>query len=196
MHSSTVLSAIFAALSTVSVGISATAGELKTSELEDIERAALHRDLATLSAPIRSQGDLARHISQSSNKSPLNALSRDARARFLSSLRFGERGLASFQYSDLEAELTPTQIYTLLSLFGQQHVTGKLRPSNMRTPLDNEIMSSVLPGLARPMTDCGFGPPGEYTPGTDPFCGGQHQYYCESPGTCAPKAKYICTENC
>jgi hypothetical protein len=91
------------------------------ADLGAIDKAALQRDLASLSAPITSQRSLSRHLSAGLTESPLGRLSQPALRRFLASLQFNESGLTTFRYTELEAELTPTQIYQVLALFGQQH---------------------------------------------------------------------------
>jgi hypothetical protein len=52
--------------------------------------------------------------------SAINALSPGARERFLISLHFNEKGLASFNYNDIADELSDEQIRELLSSFGRQ----------------------------------------------------------------------------
>jgi hypothetical protein len=70
---------------------------------------------------IRSQAALRRYLSTTSNhSSPLNALSDGARRRFLSTLRFNARGITGFSYDDLQRELTVSQAYNILALFGAQ----------------------------------------------------------------------------
>ena len=52
--------------------------------------------------------------------SPLYLLSEQGRKAFLDSIVYRETGLAGYNYRPLEAELTPTEIYKVLSLFGAQ----------------------------------------------------------------------------
>ncbi|MBD5656346.1 MAG: hypothetical protein IAI50_14370, partial [Candidatus Eremiobacteraeota bacterium] len=52
--------------------------------------------------------------------SALDRLSPDARARFLASLMFNNNGLTGFATGDLRDELSTTEIYQILSLFGAQ----------------------------------------------------------------------------
>lgn len=108
--------------------------------------------------------------------SPLDLLSPAAKERFVDSIVFREKGLGGFYSDDIVAELTPSQAYRILSLFGAQHVLPKLR--GMR------IESKVDAMLAAP------GPVSIYK---DNFYG----YKCESPGTCKKtSSNYICTSNC
>lgn len=63
-----------------------------------------------LLAPVKSQFELGAYL-QSAKASPLDWLSPAAKRRFLASLTFNETGLTGFDYSDLRAELTVTQIH-------------------------------------------------------------------------------------
>lgn len=69
--------------------------------------------------PIRSPAALQRYLRETPpGKSPLELLPRGAKKRFLGSLHFGRRGLGSFAYGDLQADLTDSQIHQVLGLFG------------------------------------------------------------------------------
>lgn len=74
-------------------------------------------------APIKSADDLAAYLRTAGTDSPLMALSPGARERFLGSLSFNANGLVSYQYEDLARELTASQAYRLLALFGAQRTT-------------------------------------------------------------------------
>jgi len=163
-------------------------------ELAGLETAAFQRDLAMLSAPIKSEGSLRSHVSAGLDGSPLRYLSRPALERFLSSLQFNENGLTSYRYSDLELELTPSQIYQVLSLFGQQHGTPMLRGAKIRSQLDMEIMAGPVPGVAAAgWEQCDVHSP---SPGPSLTCGDKRGYRCMEPGTCAENSSTICTSNC
>ncbi len=70
--------------------------------------------LSSPKAMISSAGDLNKYLqSATRSASPLGALSPNGRGRFLASLSFNQRGLTGFRYDDLQAELTPTQIYQI-----------------------------------------------------------------------------------
>lgn len=126
-------------------------------------------------APIKSQSELVSHLAQTSpDNSPLYALSEPARQRFISSLTFGPKGITSFKHDDLEAELTPTQIYQVLSLFGVQQDTTLLKNAKAKTATDGIIMNIVGP------------PVGQDYEG----------YRCMEPGSCFRSASWICTHNC
>lgn len=79
----------------------------------------------TFLAPIRSQAELETYLGQRKT-SPFNALSPRSLKLFLDSLVFTEKGLASYRYKELEAELSPRQAVELLSLFGAQKTVSSL----------------------------------------------------------------------
>ncbi|WP_147455555.1 hypothetical protein [Solilutibacter pythonis] len=94
---------------------------------EALDKELLERQIAHNAAPIKSEPELRQYIaSGKGNARPLSYLSESARKRFIKSLVFTERGLASFDYWDLRAELTAAQAYEVLSLFGAQRSTGPI----------------------------------------------------------------------
>lgn len=145
-------------------------------------KAMLDQDIALALAPVKSKQQLADYIRSTPSKaSPLDALSPKARDRFLASVTFNEKGITGFSYEDLQAELTASQIYKILSLFGAQHTTSTLRKARVESPLDSEIMV--------PFGD-----------GSGPLCPSQpcdyDGYKCEARATCAPNFNTICMRNC
>lgn len=118
--------------------------------------------------------------------SPLNLLSSDTRNRFIDSLVFNERGLAGFSYIELEAELTPSQIYKLLSYFGAQHLASLM--TNARTETSTDIL--ILNQQPRYQTlraneITPMGPPGDHK-----------GYACSERATCRESAGAICMSSC
>lgn len=148
--------------------------------------AALNPEMAM--APIRSQRDLYEHLAslQQSN-SPLRRLSPAARARFVRSLQFNEKGLTSADTKDLVAELSAADVYRVLRLFGAQHLTTKLPGIRFVTAEDRTLLTASWGGddLCNIQMPDGAGCTGDY-PG----------YYCEAKGTCRSSPGYICTRNC
>jgi hypothetical protein len=137
------------------------------------------RELAFLLAPIKSKADLDRYLEEVRQnpeaRTPLNALSPAARDRFLNSLVFTEHGLGGFYFADLEAQLTASQAYRVLSLFGAQHVTSLLQGARIESRADEIIMeNTVAPEL-----------PADYK-----------DMECVSRATCGPKYNYICMSSC
>lgn len=118
------------------------------------ERELLERDLANELALIKSQADLARYIASSKGAAtPLSALSPGGKQRFLQSLRFSDKGLASFDYRDIQSELTATQAYRLLALFGVERSTSTIRGLKLQTRADELIMLQNSPAMSLRMTD-------------------------------------------
>ncbi|MDX1442660.1 MAG: hypothetical protein R3270_02655 [Gammaproteobacteria bacterium] len=100
--------------------------------------------IASAMATIRSQEAAADFIKRPDvGTTAFGPLSSESRQKFVDSLVFTEKGLASFRYAELEAELTPTQIYKLLSLFGAQHAAFALDNARVETALDRKIRDTV-----------------------------------------------------
>jgi hypothetical protein len=79
------------------------------------------RSRMSSSAPITSADPLAAYLRKTpAGQSPLDFFSAGAKQRFLSSLRFGSKGLGGFSTDDLQAELTDDEIRQVLSLFDAQ----------------------------------------------------------------------------
>jgi hypothetical protein len=74
----------------------------------------------TMMAKVNSASKLQEFVGKTSGEPPLAYLSSEARKRFVSSLTFNENGLTGFRYDDIEAELTFSEAYELLSVFGAQ----------------------------------------------------------------------------
>lgn len=103
------------------------------------EREQQERQIAYELAPVKSAADLQKFLAKGTDRTPLAALSPGARQRFLQSLVFTEKGLASFKYDDLRTELTATQIYQVLSLFGAQRSTGTIPGLRVQSRADTLI---------------------------------------------------------
>lgn len=126
-----------------------------------------------LLAPIKSQKDLNQYLNtHATTKNPLDYLSAPAERRFLEELVFTDHGLASFDYKDLENELTPTQIYQVLSLFGAQGATAELSRAEVRSETDRLLISEV------PTVQC------------------YKDHKCVVPHTCSFSNFDCCTSNC
>lgn len=150
---------------------------------ELLSRNKLERERDYAAAPIKSQADLIWYVGRMPANSPLKQLSGQGRARFLNSLMFGDHGLASFSYADLRAELTASQIYRVLSLFGVQRSTSLIKGALVITPEDKAVMAvpDNVPGLKS----------------ASPSLLPDHESYrCLSRGTCESAYTYICTSNC
>lgn len=178
------------------------------------EKILSNRQMAIRFAPIRSKEDLDSYLEASINTSnSFDSLSTLARQRFLDSLVFTPKGLSSFQTTDLKYELTPTEIYKILYLFGMQHLVPKMDGARIETRVDEVLMQkpqepaiirSTKTGDSPLKNDDGTEPISTIqllcsTWGFDDDCGGngdRDDYLCESLGTCRAALLYICTANC
>jgi hypothetical protein len=128
---------------------------------------------------IRSQSDLQRYLSTTATSgSPLGALSSGARERFLSSITFGASGISGFRYADLQSELTASQIYEVLGLFGVQKDVALIPNVRVRTAADRRLIKA-------------FSTMSEHAHGTD-----YRDYRCASRATCSASPGDICTSHC
>ncbi len=111
-----------------------------TTNIEQTRKELRDKELAFLAAPIKNGDDLKEYLeSIRGRSSPIDALSDGARQRFLDSLKFNERGVTGFRYSELESELTVSQIYKILSLFGAQHATPRFKRAKIISSTDRMI---------------------------------------------------------
>jgi hypothetical protein len=155
-------------------------GGLVTSGCSPADRGGAVRGPAAVAATatIRSQDDLQRYlVTTAISSSPLGALSSGARARFLSSLTFNQRGVTGFHYGDLQAELTASQIVAVLHLFGVERDVAIIPNVRVETASDRRTIRSFELINASEETD-------------------YKGYNCPSPGTCTVKLDSICTSNC
>lgn len=131
-------------------------------------------------APVHSNALLAAHLMKAKDSgSPLNLLSPTARARFVDSLKFNEGGVTSFYYADIESELTSSQAYELLSLFGLQSMLQYMPKIRISSDEDLDIMRAYGGGtIGLPLPD------------------DHNDYWCTSRGTCSRNVGSICTSNC
>lgn len=138
-----------AAAATLLVGFapSAFSANPRIATDERIDRAIEAQELAVELAPIKSRADLTRYMlnNRLNPDNPLNALSPRSKQRFLNSLRFGSDGLASFSYVELESGLTAKQAHRVLSLFGAQSFTSRMRGLRIVDAGDRLVMKSSSP---------------------------------------------------
>jgi len=123
-------------------------------------------------AAVKTRSQLASYLGRSGGNTPLDALSAGARARFLGSLRFNESGLAEYSYSDLARELSTSEAYGILAIFGAQTSA----PFYARTRIDSDIDAGLT--TLRMAED-------------------HRDAKCVSHGTCQTGwVGFICTSNC
>jgi hypothetical protein len=157
-----------------------------------IKEVALNRQIAFELAPLKTKSDAELFALDSS--SIFDMLSESSKSIFLESLVFNDSGLVSFNYSVLESELTPTQSYKLLQLFGKQHVVHMLKNSRIETTSDFLLLKSK--GLSIPSVDSDE--IGKSLGGGAIGIGGDDHkgYKCVSRANCQETATYICMSSC
>ena len=175
-------SLLLASVAAMAVGsaFGATAARLPGSAVEQVPLAVLESEQARLReidvamAPIKSAGDLSDYLHTAGPESPLMALTPGSRERFVASLQFNENGLVSYRYEELGRELTASQAYRVLALFGAQRTTYLLR-ARVESPAD--VAASDPPRIPLMMTD-------------------HMDYRCLSPHNCFKTPLFICLTGC
>jgi hypothetical protein len=76
-------------------------------------------------ARIETAAQFEQYLHQAS-RTPLDALSTEAKQRFIASLRFSSKGLSTYRFDDIEHELTRREAYALTSLFGVEESVSRL----------------------------------------------------------------------
>jgi hypothetical protein len=112
------------------------------SATQGVTEQAVREKLEAEPPPIRSAAELASYLESREPDSPLDHLSPAALRRFIDSLTFNENGLTGYRTDDLQSELTATQAYRILALFGVQRTTPMLRGLTIETKLDETIMAT------------------------------------------------------
>lgn len=144
------------------------------------------KQLNSLMAPVKSQSDLYEVSMQSS---ALDSLTEESKQRFITSIEFNEEGVSTYYYEDLEKELTPTQIYKILSLIGVQHNITMYRNARVESLQDTMLLNSGFSNMQKTIAG------NEYS--TSSYEIKDHMgYKCESRGTCVKDSGRICTSNC
>ncbi|WP_139074420.1 hypothetical protein [Xanthomonas bromi] len=133
-------------------------------------------------AQVHSDAQLAAYVAGAKHEeSPLNLLSPQAQMRFVNSLKFNEGGVSSFYYADIESELSSSQAYDLLSVFGLQSSLRFMGNIRVDTQRDREVIRAF--GGREEGIDV--------APPTD-----HNDYECTGRGTCHEAVGSICTSNC
>jgi len=158
---------------------------------ELIKNVIYQKQLAWALAPIKTLNALERI---SYNNSPLDLLSPAAKERFIESVVFRNGGLGGFYYGDLEAELTPTQIHKILSMFGAQQSVRQFSNARIETQADILLLSSPLQINNSPDTQGGTSMLA--APSIMAAFAEHKNYECSSRATCGPAPSYICMSSC
>lgn len=104
-------------------------------------------------------------------------LGKEARARFIASLAWNEHGLTTFSYEPLEADLSLSEAYSVLVLFGAQ---ATILPIVDRFKLIHKMDYALKERFAS--MECANGD--------------RDGYHCKSRATCEKKMHHICKSNC
>lgn len=149
-----------------------TDASVNPAQLQDAEsRAALQREISGKLARIKSEADLHAYLaSMRAMQTPLDRLSPGAKRRFIDSLVFTPNGLGSFTYADIRNELTLSEAYQLLALFGREATAASIRGTRIESDEDRMI-AKVSDGLRN----------------TDYM-----DYWCRTTSTCTRKLEDIC----
>lgn len=126
-------------------------------------------------------------IELNNERSSLYFLSDYGRDEFLNSIVFRKNGLGGFNMAPLEDELTPEQIYQILSLFGAQHIIHHFKRARIESSLDVLLLTN--PKNETLLTNGPFGQPGD---GSKDHL----EYECLRRATCASKQRHICMSSC
>lgn len=166
--------------SVASAGRLTAEAKIQTSAVDALIDQELQRqELDVLLAPIKSSIDMDKYLREMpKTASPIERLSPSAKTRFLDSLTFNASGITGYRYDGLVAELSASEIYKVLSLFGAQHTTSLLRGVRVSSRADKLLMS---PGR-------------NATPSL--YAADHEGYRCESKSNCYRSPSYICMSGC
>ena len=142
------------------------------AQLDDANsRALMQREIAGRLARIKSEADLQSYLEANRTiPTPLDLLSPGAKRRFIDSLVFTRNGLGSFTYADIRNELTLSEAYQVLSLFGREATAASIRGIRIESEEDH-LISRAAAGLRN----------------TDYM-----DYWCRTTSTCTRKLEDIC----
>jgi hypothetical protein len=139
--------------------------------LDAESRALLQREISNRMAKVKSEADLQSYITSTrGSRTPLDLLSPGAKQRFIDSLVFTPNGLGSFTYADIRNELTLSEAYQLLSLFGREATAASIRGIRIESEEDRMI-SQMSVGIRN----------ADYM-----------DYWCRTTSTCTRKLEDIC----
>jgi hypothetical protein len=134
--------------------------------------ALLQREISGRMAQIKSEVDLQAYLNSARGlPTPFDLLSPGSKRRFIESLVFTERGLGSFTYSDIRNELSLSEAYRLLALFGREATAASIRGIRVESEEDQLVFQAGAIG-SRNL---------DYM-----------DYWCRTTATCTRKLEDIC----
>lgn len=144
---------------------------LDASDAEMAIRSQAEFAIARIRNPLELEQYAAEHAATGYSGTPLEALRPSSRERLLRSVVFGNGGIGSLYYGDMRVELSPTQAYAILALFGAQHLAPIVAAQNVSTDVDAAIQS-----MRRPPD--------------------HEDKYCAKRATCRSESFAVCTSSC
>lgn len=158
-----------------STSVSRTAAKRSAPHSNELRRVAM--------APIKTQADLEAYLRLTPmRRSPFNRLAPAPRKEFIESLSFNENGLTGYKYRVLEEELTPTESYRILALFGSQADVRLFKRARIKTLADKKLIAPQEFGESDEFGDQWFDLPEK----------NYEKYRCVFRKTCEENDAYIC----
>lgn len=170
--------ALLAAIVGVSATLNAFAKDPKVEALPSNEKLLINQfeiDLAL--APVKSQAELGEVLT---SFSPIEKLSSYNRESFINSITFGENGVTGFSMTELEDELTVSEIYQVLTLFGMQANISHFDKARISQPVDLLLLKHNKPVVGAQKVYSSF----------------LEGYRCVAPESCEQTDGWACTRNC
>lgn len=186
---------IFLIAATMTIASAASARDLSRKALPAAEMlqeiGITQYEVDSESAQIKSMLELRRHLN-SDTQSPLRKMSSSSLADFTKSMVFTSYGLASYSFVPLQ-ELSVSDAYAVLSLFGEQRAIGKVPGLRAVSRIEESMLFMSGAGSVTPM--------GEDDPPLTPQEPIPHQAcYVDSsrtpPTWCAPHMGSMCNPRC
>jgi len=187
-----ILPKIKVALVSLSIALTSVSSFANDKDIQAFfeQKAVYDQRLAHELAPVKSNEDLNVIMSSSSK---LDHLSDYGKSRFVKSMVFSDKGLASFSYAELEAELTPTQIYEIMSLFGLQRLVPMMSGARIETSADALIMAGDRYNSFSSKNNSKSSYSWDWPKSTNKD---YNDKYCAERATCRDEQGAICTSNC
>lgn len=138
-----------------------------------VHQIAAERELAATLAPVKNRAQLEAYLREHRGaSSPFHGLRPASLQRFSGSLAFNDRGMSSYDYTPLRRELTASQIFRILRVFGVEDSASRIPGMKVRSHADRLVVETHLRHS------------------------GHHDMYCVASGSCAPRTGWVCTNHC
>jgi hypothetical protein len=158
-----------------------------------VETAIVERKLNAESAAVKSRAQYEQYLLSSGASYPIFLLPTAVRQQFEASMTFNQNGLTGFDYKSLEGYLSPSEIYSVLTPFGAQHLVPMFKGAVVKSPADRLLLEkpSLSPSTlrAKSLWNDDLFP----NPNLGPDYDG---YACTSTATCTRNSGSICMSRC